>query len=140
MNDEDKVRNKQGGLRKLFRPADRDVFVRDLNRQLGSPSHWLPVVPAKKRTKRRPSGRLHSDAQVIQQETPTLFTYVSEHRVWHSEGGKKNCVYVCVFSPSGKDLSPSLLYVTLSTTKQLESSLVNFAKSSNPVSNIPRAI
>ena len=24
---------------KLFRPVDRDVFVRDLNRQLGTPSH-----------------------------------------------------------------------------------------------------
>jgi len=27
----------------MFRPVDRDVFVRDLNRQLGTPSHWLPV-------------------------------------------------------------------------------------------------
>ena len=82
----------------MFRPVDQDVFVRDLNRQLG--------IPAKKRTKRRPSGRLHSDTQVGQQETPKLCTSVSEHLVWHSEGGKKNCVYVCVFSPSGKDLSP----------------------------------
>ena len=34
--------------------------MRDLNRQLGSPSHWLPMKPAKKRTKRRPSGQLGS--------------------------------------------------------------------------------
>jgi len=74
----------------IFRPVDRDVFVRDLNRQLGTPSHWLPVDSCKKkRTKRRPSGRLHSDAQVSQQETPKLGTSVSEHRVKHSEGGKR---------------------------------------------------
>ena len=47
-----------------------NVFVRDLNRQLGTPSHGLPVDSCKKRTKGRPSGRLHSDAQVSQQETP----------------------------------------------------------------------
>ena len=47
-----------------------DVFVRDLNRQLGTPSHWLPVESSKEGQKGRPSGRLHSDAQVSQQETP----------------------------------------------------------------------
>ena len=47
-----------------------DVFVRDLNRQLGTPSHWLPVNSCKEGKKGRPSGRLHSDAQVSQQETP----------------------------------------------------------------------
>jgi len=47
-----------------------NVFVRDLNRQLGTPSHGLPMDSYKKRTKGRPSGRLHSDAQVSQQETP----------------------------------------------------------------------
>ena len=29
--------------RYLFRPVDRDLFVHDLNRQLGSPSRWLPA-------------------------------------------------------------------------------------------------
>ena len=33
----------------LFRPVDWDVFVRDLNRQLGTPSHWLPVDSYKKK-------------------------------------------------------------------------------------------
>ena len=41
-----------------------DVFVRDLNRQLGTPSHWLPMDSCKEGQKGRPSGRLHSDAQV----------------------------------------------------------------------------
>ena len=58
------------GLCLMFRPVDWEVFVRDLSRQLGTPSHWLPVDSCKKRTKGRPSGRLHSDAQVSQQETP----------------------------------------------------------------------
>ena len=35
----------------LFRPVDWDVFVRDLNRQLGTPSHWLPVDSCKKEQK-----------------------------------------------------------------------------------------
>ena len=47
-----------------------DVFVRDLNCQLGTPSHWIPVDSCKEGQKGRPSGRLHSDAQVSQQETP----------------------------------------------------------------------
>ena len=31
-----------------------DVFVRDLNRQLGTPSHWLPVDSCKKEDKEAP--------------------------------------------------------------------------------------
>ena len=42
-----------------------------------------------KRTKGRPSGRLHSDAQVSQQEHQNWGISVSEHRVWHSGDGKK---------------------------------------------------
>ena len=38
----------------LFRPVDQDVFVRDLNRQLGTPSHWLPVNSCKKEDKEAP--------------------------------------------------------------------------------------
>ena len=93
----------------LFRPVDRDVFVRDLNRQLGTPSHWLPVDSCKKRTKGRPSGRLHSDAQVSQQEIPKLCTSVSENRVWHSEGLKNELCILCVLSPSGKNIPQSLV-------------------------------
>ena len=39
---------------KVFRPVDQDVFVRDLNRQLGTPSHWLPVNSCKKEDKEAP--------------------------------------------------------------------------------------
>jgi len=38
----------------LFRPVDRDVFVRDLNRQLRTPSHLLPVNSCKKEDKEAP--------------------------------------------------------------------------------------
>jgi len=38
----------------LFRPVDRDVFVHDLNRQLGTPSRWLPVDSCKKEDKEAP--------------------------------------------------------------------------------------
>ena len=116
----------------MFRPVDWDVFVRDLNRQLGTPSHWLPVDSCKTRTKGRPSGRLHSDAQVSQQETPKLGTSVSEHRVGHSEGGKKNCV-LCVYSRSSKPpLFQSLVCSLTTTSKQLECILGKFAKTSPP--------
>ena len=38
----------------LFRPVDRDVFVRDLDRQLETPSPWLPVDSCKKEDKEAP--------------------------------------------------------------------------------------
>ena len=40
--------------RDLFRPVDWNVFVHDLNRQLGTPSHWLPVDSCKKENKEAP--------------------------------------------------------------------------------------
>ena len=81
------------------------VFAHNPARQLGTPSHWLPVDSCKKRTKGRPSGRLHSDAQVSLQETPKLGTSVSEHRVWYSEGAKKLSLSLSrVYSPSGKSI------------------------------------
>ena len=42
------------GGRQIFRPVDRDVFVRDLNRQLGTPSHLLPVDSCKREYKEAP--------------------------------------------------------------------------------------
>jgi len=40
--------------RVVFRPVDRDVFVHDLNSQLGTPSRWLPVDSCKKEDKEAP--------------------------------------------------------------------------------------
>ena len=82
-----------------------DVFVRDLNRQLGTPSHWLPVDSCKE------EGQKGALAAVC---TPTLksaskkhqklCTSVSEYRVWHSEGGKKETVSSVYFLPLAKIL------------------------------------
>ena len=47
-----------------------DVFVRDLNRQARDSFPLVTCGFLQRRTKGRPSGRLHSDAQVSQQETP----------------------------------------------------------------------
>ena len=58
-----------------------------------------PWIPAKKRTKRRPSGRVNSDAQVSQQETPkncpptSLSTACGTLKVV-----KELCICVCVVS------------------------------------------
>jgi len=41
-------------IESLFRPVDRDVFVHDLNCQLGSPSRWLPADSCKKEDKEAP--------------------------------------------------------------------------------------
>jgi len=70
-----------GRLRVRPRPSARDSF---------------PLVTCgflQRRTKGRPSGRLHSDAQVSQQETPkTMHLRIGAPRVWHSEGGKRETV------------------------------------------------
>ena len=94
----------------MFRPVD-------LGRLRAQPQlsarDSFPLVTCgflQRRTKGRPSGRLHSNAQVSQQETPKTMHTRSEHRVWYSEGGKKNCV-LCIFSPSGKQPFSSPLCV-----------------------------
>jgi len=46
--------NLRNRVRDLFRPVDWDVFVHDLNRQLGTPSLWLPVDSCKKEDKEAP--------------------------------------------------------------------------------------
>jgi len=48
-----------------------DVFVRDLNRQLGTPSHWLPVDSCKKK------GQKGALAAVC---TPTLKSASKKHQ------------------------------------------------------------
>jgi len=52
-----------------------------------------------RRTKGRPSGCLHSDAQVSQQETPkTMHLRIGAPRMALSEGGKKEIVSSVYFS------------------------------------------
>jgi len=84
-----------------------------------------------RRTKGRLSGRLHSDAQVSQQETPKLCTFVSEHRVWHSEGGKKELCLVYIFSFWQKSF-PSPLSVTSKLEQATREFLENLPKVRTP--------
>jgi len=87
-----------------------DVFVRNLTRQLGTPSHWLPVDSCKE----GPKGAL---AAVC---TPTLKSASKKHQnstppYRSTVNGtlkvvKINCV-LCILSPSGKQPLSSPLSV-----------------------------
>ena len=86
-----------GRLRVQPQPSVRDSF---------------PLIPCgflQRRTKGRPSCRLHSDTQFSQQETPKLCTSVSKHRVWHSEGGKKETISSVYFLVLAKIFPQSLV-------------------------------
>jgi len=83
-----------------------DVFVRDLNRQLGTPSHWLPVDSCKE------EGKKGALAAVC---TPTLKSASKKHQNYAPpyrstacgtlKVVKKELCLVCI-SPFSKNLSP----------------------------------
>ena len=64
-----------------------DVFVRDLDRQVGTPSHWLPVDSCKEGQKGALAAVCTPTLKSARKKHQKLCTSVSEHRVWHSEGG-----------------------------------------------------
>ena len=88
-----------------------DVFVRDLNRQLGTPSHWLPVDSCKEGQKGALAAVCTPTIKSASKKHQKLCTSVSEHRVWHSEGGKRKLCLVYIFSFWPKSF-PSSLCVT----------------------------
>ena len=63
-----------------------DVFVRNLNRQLGTPSHWLPVDSCKEGQKGALAAVCTPTLKSASKKHQKLCTSVSEHRIWHSEG------------------------------------------------------
>ena len=69
-----------------------DVFVRNLNRQLGTPSHWLPGDSCKEGQKGALAAVCTPTLKSVSKKHQKLCTSVSEYRVWHSEGGKKETV------------------------------------------------
>jgi len=75
-----------------------DVFVLDLNRQLGTPSHWLPVDSCKEGQKGALAAVCTLTLKSASKKHQKLCTSVSEHRVWHSEGGKRELCLVSIFS------------------------------------------
>jgi len=93
-----------------------DVFVRNLARQLGTPSLWLPVDTCKEGPKGALAAVCTPTLKLASKKHQKLCTSVSEHREWHSEGGKRICV-LCIFSPSGKQPFSSPLCVA-STLEQ----------------------
>ena len=70
-------------------PLTWDVFVRNLNRQLGTPSHWLPVDSCKEGQKGALAAVCTPTLKSASKKHQKLSTSVSEHRVWYPEGGKK---------------------------------------------------
>ena len=64
-----------------------DVFVRDLNRQLGTPSHWLPVDSCKRGQKGALAAVRTPTLKSASKKHQKLCTSVLEHREGYSEGG-----------------------------------------------------
>ena len=58
-----------------------DVFVRDLNRQLGIPSHWLPVDSCKEGEKGTLAAVCTPTLKSTSKKHQKLCTSISEHRV-----------------------------------------------------------
>jgi len=87
-----------------------------------------PWIPARKRTKRRPSGRVHSDALVSQQETPKNCppTYLST--AYGTLKVVKEIVYMCVCCLLQAKIFFSHLYVTLKHGQATKEFLVNLPK------------
>ena len=96
-----------------------DVFVRNINRQLGTPSHWLPVDSCKEGQKGALAAVCTPTLKSAIKKHHKLCTSVSEHRVWYFEGGKKELCLVSVFSFWPKP-SPSPLSKPQGSSKQLE--------------------
>ena len=88
-----------------------DVFVHDLNRQLGTPSHWLPVDSCKEGQKGALAAVCTPMLKSASKKHQKLCTSVSEHREWYSEGGQKKLCLVYIFSFWQRSL-PSPLCVT----------------------------
>ena len=86
-----------------------DVFVRDLDRQLGTPSHWLPVDSCKEGQKGALAAVYTPTLKSASKKHQKLCTSVSEHRVWHSEGGKRETVSSVYFLPLAKIFPQSLV-------------------------------
>ena len=75
--------------------------MRNLARQLGTPPLWLPVDTCKEGQKGALAAVCTPTLKSASEKHQKLCTFLSKHREWRSEGGKRNCV-LCIFSPSGK--------------------------------------
>ena len=108
-----------------------DVFVRDLNRQLGTLSHWSPVHSCKEGQKGALAAVCTPTLKSASTKHQKFCTPVSEHRVWHSEGGKKELCLVSIFS-FWKRSFPSPLCVTSRLEQATRVFLEDFPKVPTP--------
>ena len=92
-----------------------DVFVRDLARQLGTPSRWLPVDSCKEGQKGTLAAVCTPTLKSASKKHQKLYTSVSEHRDWHSEGG---LMKLCIFLPLANNLSLSSPLSVISRLEQ----------------------
>ena len=81
-----------------------DLFVHSLTRQLGTPSYRLPADSCKEGQRGALAAVCTPTLKSASKKHQKLSTSVSEHREWHSKGGKKKLSLVSI-SRSGKDLS-----------------------------------
>ena len=75
-----------------------DVFMRNLARQLGTPSLWLPVDTCKEGQKGALVAVCTPTLKSASKKHQKLYTSISEHREWHSEGGQKKLCIMYLFS------------------------------------------
>ena len=101
--------------------------MRDLNRQLGTPSHWLPVDSCKEGQKGALAAVCTPTLKSVSKKHQKLCTSVSEHRVWYSEGGKMELCLVYIFSFWQRSF-PSPLYVTSRLEQATREFLENLPK------------
>ena len=114
----------------LFRPVG-------LGRLLGTPSHWLPVDSCKEGQKGRPSGRLHSDAQVSQQETPKHYAPPYLSTAYGTLKVVKKETVSSVYFSSWQSSFPSPLCVTSRLEQATKEFLVSFPKVPTPFPTFP---
>jgi len=83
--------------------------VRDLDHQLGTPSHWLPMDSCKEGQKGALAAVCTPTLKSASKKHQKLCTSVSEHRIWHSEGGKRETMSSVYFLPLAKIFPQSLV-------------------------------
>ena len=99
--------------------------------KLGTPSHWLPVDSCKEGKKGALAAVCTPTLKSASKKHQKLCTSVSEHCVWHSEGGKKETVSIVYFSFWQRSF-PSPLCVTSRLEQAIRVFLENLPKVRTP--------
>ena len=84
----------------MFQPVDLGHLCAQPHSS-ATPSHWLPVDSCKEGQKGALAAVCTPTLKSASKKHQKLYTSVSEHRVWHSEGGQRKLSLVSI-SRSGK--------------------------------------